>query len=350
PNDAQIAAAEAELASALTQQKKAEDFHDATMTCRTIEIPAGKVVTLPDGQVITVTETIEETICPLLGVPEEQTRYQLEAADEALEAARARFEETEAGATASQLRAAESNVSAAAANLDIAQAQRDLLLEGAAEAQIEGAEALVTQAQASLEQAELAVERSTLRAPFDGIVAAVNIAAGEQAAAGLPAVTLLDASKLHVIIAVDELEIGELAEGQSARLTLDALPNTVVSGTVTRVAEAAALDGGIVTYDVRIDLAPIEAPIKADMTASATIVVEELEDVLRIPTWVVRVDSDTGQTYVHRLVGEQPERVDVRLGARYEGITEVLDGLAEGNVVVRLPEESVVDTLAAQGR
>jgi multidrug efflux pump subunit AcrA (membrane-fusion protein) len=101
---------------------------------------------------------------------------------------------------------------------------------------------------------------------------------------------------------------------------------------------------------VRIDLAPIEGPIKADMTASATIVVEELEDVLRIPTWVVRVDSDTGQTYVHRLVGEQPERVDVRLGARYEGIAEVLDGLAEGNVVVRLPEESVVDTLAAQGR
>jgi HlyD family secretion protein len=348
--EAQIAAAEAELAAALTQQKKADDWHDTTMECRNIKIPAGRVIELPNGEVITVTETIKETICPLLGVPEEQARYQLEAADEALEAARARLEETKAGANASQLRAAESNVAAAAANLDAIQAQRDLLLEGAAEEQITGAEALVTQTQASLEQAELAVERSTLRAPFDGIVAAVNIAAGEQASAGIPVVTLLDSSRFHVIIAVDELEIGRLEEGQTARLTLDALPDTVVSGTVRYVAEAAAVDTGIVTYDVRIDLAPTDSPIRADMTANAIIVVEELKDVLQIPTWVVRVDSDTGQTYVHRLVGDQPERVNIQLGARYEGIAQVLDGLSEGDVLVRLPESSPFDFSEFQSR
>jgi HlyD family secretion protein len=348
--DAQIAAAEADLAAALTQQKKAEDFHDVTMKCRTIEIPAGKVVRLPNGQVITVTESIQETICPLLGVPEEQARYQLEAADESLEAARARLEETKAGATTSQLHAAESNVAAAAANLDAAQAQRDLLLEGVTAEQIAGAEALVTQAQASLKQAELAVDRATLTAPFDGIVAAVNIAAGEQASAGMPAATLVDSSIFHVIIAVDELEIAKLAEGQAARLTLDALPDTVVSGTVTHIAEAAAVDSGIVTYDVRIDLAPTEGPVRADMTANATIVVEELNDVLQVPTWVVRVDSDTGQTYVHRLVGDQPERVDVQLGARYEGAAEVLDGLSEGDVVVRLPESSPFDFSEVENR
>lgn len=337
-DEAQIAVAQAELASALTQQKKAEDLHEATLTCRTVEIPAGRVIRLPNGQVITVTETIEETICPLLGVPEEQARYRLEAADEALEAARARLEQIKAGPDASQLRAAESNISAAAANLDATEAQRDLLVEGAAEEQISSAEARVAQAQASLEQAELAVEQSTLRAPFDGVIAAVNVAVGELASTGIPAVALLDSSRLHVTLAIDELDIGQLSEGQVARLSLDAVPNTVLSGTVTYVAEAASLDSGIVTYDVRIDLAPTDVPIRADMTASATIVVEELKDVLQIPTWGVRVDRETGQYYVHRRTGNEIERVDVELGARYEGVAQILEGLSAGDEVVRLPE------------
>jgi multidrug efflux pump subunit AcrA (membrane-fusion protein) len=75
------------------------------------------------------------------------------------------------------------------------------------------------------------------------------------------------------------------------------------------------------------------------MTANATVVVEELADVLTIPTWVVRVDRATGETYVDRQAGDEPERVDVRLGVRYEGQVQVLDGLAEGDVVVLLPDE-----------
>jgi HlyD family secretion protein len=337
---AQIAAAEAEVASALTQQKKADDWHETTMKCRTIKKKAGDVIPLPGGQVITLTEGFEETICPLLGVPEEQARYRLEAADEALRAARGRLKELEKGADQDQLRAAQSNVAAAAASRDAALAQLDLLLEGAAQEQIAAAEAGVAQAQASLKQAELALQQATLEAPFKGVVAGVDVEPGEQASAGLPAVTLVDPSRFHVILAVDEIDIATLSQGQNARLTFDALPDTVVTGTVDYVASAAQLDGGVVTYDVRIDLAATDAPIRADMTASAAIVVQQLSDILRIPTWVVRVDSDTGQTYVHRRVGDQFERVDVRLGARSEGVAQVLDGPSEGDLVIRLPESA----------
>ena len=59
--------------------------------------------------------------------------------------------------------------------------------------------------------------------------------------------------------------------------------------------------------------------------ANATIVVEQLSDVLKIPTWVVRVDQGSGQTYVHRRAGEDFERVDVALGVRYEGVVQVLE-------------------------
>lgn len=340
---AEIAAVEAEVASALTQQKKAEDWHDATMECVTITREAGDVVDIGGGRTITLTEGFERTICPLLGVPEEQARYRLEAADEGLRAARARLNETRAGADANQLSAAQSNVAAAVARRDAAQAQLELLQEGPTEEQIEAAETNVEQARASLKQAELTLEQATLRAPFAGIVAAVNATVGQQAAVGVPIVTLVDPSSFHVTIAVDELDVGQLSRGQKAEITFDALPDAVVAGTVTRVAEAAGLNGGVVTYDVRIDLTPSDAPIRADMTATASIVVEEISDALKIPTWAVHVDRDSGQYYVRRRTGEEIERVDVTLGARNEGIAQVLDGLSAGDEIVRVPEASQFD-------
>jgi HlyD family secretion protein len=278
----------------------------------------------------------ERTACPALGAPEEQARYNLEAADKALAAAQARYDEVLAGTDVNQVRAAEASVLAATAQRDVAKAQLDLLLSGATEEQIAAIEAQVEQARASLEQAELALETAALLAPFDGVVAAVGIKPGEMAPAGRPAITVLDASQFHITVSVDELDVGRLSAGQTAQITVEAFPNATLDGTVESIAPAATFEGSVVYYDVTIALAPTDVPIRADMTASATIVVEELSDVLLIPTWVVRVDRTTGQTYVDKQVGGQTERVDVTLGVRYEGFAEVIDGLREGDVVVWL--------------
>jgi HlyD family secretion protein len=321
-NDAQIAAAEADLASAIKQQKLAEDTHDMTMKCFTFTWM---------GQ--------ERKICPALGVPEEQARYNLETADKALAAAQLAFDEAVAGADADQVRAAQSNVSAAVAQRDAAQSRLNLLLSGATDEQIAAAEAQVAQARATLEQAQLSLEQATLRAPFDGVVAAVNVTTGEMASAGLPAITLVGVSRFQAIVSVDEIDVGQLWEGQTAEVTLEAFPDVVVDGTVERIAPAATFEGGVVYYDVVIGLAPTDVPIRADMTVNATIVVDELSDVLMVPTWVVRVDRDTGQTYVERKVGDEIERVGVALGVRHAGFAQVLSELSEGDEVVWVPDE-----------
>jgi len=132
--------------------------------------------------------------------------------------------------------------------------------------------------------------------------------------------------------------VGQLWEGQIADVTLEAFPDVVVNSTVERIAPAATIEGGVVYYDVVIRLAPTDVPIRADMTVNATIVVDELSDVLMIPTWVARVDRDTGQTYVYRKVGDEIGRVDVALGVRHAGFAQVLDGLSEGDEVVWLGE------------
>jgi len=317
-SEAQIAAAEAELASVRLQQKAAQIAYDR--------------IDKKDKD------------------RKEQARYDLYAADQALAAAQASLDDVLAGADAEQVRAARANVAAAAAQRDAAQAQLDLLMAGASDEQIAAAEARVAQAQAALEGAELSLEQSMLRAPFAGVVAAVDVEPGERVVTGLPAVTMIDGSAFRVRVGVDELDVARLIEGLVVDVTLDALPTAGLAGTVERIAPAATVDGGVVSYDVLIDLAPTDVPVRADMTANVTIVIEELTDVLVIPTWVVRVDRNSGQTYVHSQAGDEVERVDVELGVRYEGFAQVLDGLSERDQVVLLPESNGFGFGAPEGQ
>ncbi|MFW6082658.1 MAG: efflux RND transporter periplasmic adaptor subunit [Chloroflexota bacterium] len=338
-----IAAAEADLASAITQQKKAEDWHEATLKCVTVSRSPGDVIPIDDGGVITLTEKFEKTICPLLGVPEEQARYRLQAANQALEAARARLEQTETGPEQNMLSALRFNVAAAVAQRDAAQAQLDLLLAGPTETQIAAVQANVDQARAAVEQAQLALDQAALKAPFEGVVAAINVTVGERAATGIPIVTLIDTSQFHVTIAVDELDVASLAVGQKAEVSFDALPDVVISGTVRSIAHATTLGEGVAAYDVQIDLAPTDAAIRADMTATATVIVEEIRDALKVPTWAIHVDQATGEYYVQRRTGTGVQRVNVKLGARQGAIAQVLAGLSEGDVVVHSPQSSRFD-------
>ncbi|HHN94246.1 MAG TPA: efflux RND transporter periplasmic adaptor subunit [Anaerolineae bacterium] len=309
PTESQIAAAAAQVAAAEFQYKATLIAHDRTLR---------------------ESDDTDER---------DDAEYELYIAKKNLDAAQAQYDEVLAGADSDAVRAAQANVAAAQAQRDAAQAQLDLLKAGPTAAQLTDARAQVEQAQAALEMAQLALDNAALRAPFDGLVAQVNVTAGELPPPNRPAIVLLDASQYRVSILVDEMDIGQLKEGQTAEVTLDALPDLTLTGTVERVAPAATLEGGVVYYEVEIALDPTTAPIRADMTANATIVVEELDDVLLIPTWAVRVDKDTGQTYVQRRTAAGVERVNVEIGVRYEGQVEVRSGLSEGDVVV-LVEES----------
>lgn len=307
PTEAEIAAAEAQVAQARASKEVAQDAFDR----------------------------IEEE-----GTSKEQANYDLYTAKQELAAAEARLDDLLAGPDRDELRAAQGNVDAAAAQRDASQAQLEQLLAGPREEEIAEAEARVDQARVALELAELALRNATLRAPFAGLVSEVNVTPGELPPTPQPAMLLLDNSAFHTTVSVDELDVSQLREGQTVEVTLDALPEAVVGGTVRTIAPAAATGSGVITYDVLIDLAPVEVPLRADMTANVTVIVQELTDVLKIPTWVVRADQDTGQIYVHRRVGDQIERVDVELGAREEGVAQVIRGLSEGDEIVRLEDSS----------
>ena len=106
-------------------------------------------------------------------------------------------------------------------------------------------------------EADVVFSKGTL---VKGITA--NDSVGEMAPIGLPAFTLLDTSELQVAISVDELDVGRLAVGQAAQVTLDAIPDATLDGTVKSIAPAATLaQGSVVYYDVVVALLPTDEPV-----------------------------------------------------------------------------------------
>ncbi len=224
---------------------------------------------------------------------------------------------------------------AARAQVGQAQARLDQLRAGPSQFQLDQAAISVERARLGLERAQAALEDTVLRAPFAGVVSRVNVEAGGLVGpSGVPAVVLVDLSRLHVTIDVDEVDVAQVAAGQDFVLTLDALPDQEFSGVVGYVAEVARQSEGVVVYEVRLDLDEAAAPIRVGMTAAATVVVQEVADVLVIPNLFVRLDRRTDEAFVNVLDddGNLVEQL-VELGVQNDEISEVRAGLAEADVI-----------------
>jgi len=138
---------------------------------------------------------------------------------------------------------------------------------------------------------------------------------------------------LEIEVAMDEIDVSQVMEGQGVMVTLDALPGSRPSmGRVERVALAGTVTQGIVNYPVTISLSRPDSTIKPGMTANAQIIVEQKEDALLVPNRAVRRQGQ--QTVVEVIRDGERVEVPVTIGLVGEDASEVLEGLTEGEQVV----------------
>lgn len=232
-------------------------------------------------------------------------------------------------------------LASANAQLVAAQAQLDRLINGPTELALQVAETQLQIAQLGLDAAQATMNRTVLSAPFDGTIARINLVEGETPPSGAAAIELIDSSTYFVDVAVDETDIVRLQVGQAVNLRLDALPDATITGVVTRVALTPVRAGQLVTYIARVTLDPTPEPIRVGMTATATIIVNELEAVLTVPNRFIRIDRASQQVYVTIRRGDGAfEEVPVQLGVRNETDSQIIGGLEAGQTVVLLPRGS----------
>jgi HlyD family secretion protein len=233
-----------------------------------------------------------------------------------------------------QLGQAETQVQSAQAQAQQAEAQLSLLRAGLLAEDIAIAEAQVAQTEAGLKQANIALQDATLTAPLRGVVAQINSQVNELVTLGQPTLILVDDSKYHLTVSVDEADISQISEQQKVEVTLDAYPGESMEGQVVRIAPVSNTEGGVVAYQVRVDLVSGVIPMREGLTANATIVTKRMEDVLVIPNEAILIDDESGHKFAAKLVGEQVQLVPIETGYQTDLISQVSSGLSEGDTVV----------------
>jgi HlyD family secretion protein len=281
---------------------------------------------------------------------------ELERATSSYEVAKAQVAKTEETATQAQLaqglnQIAQAQSAIRQAQAQVVNAQNSLadLLAGAKQEDLDIARAQLQQAQLSQLQAENTLANARIVAPFDGVVSQLNIKQGEQSANGLPAVVLTDLEGFTMKVLVDEIDVRQVAVGQPVRLSIDALPETEVTGQVTKISPTAANVNNVVAYEVTIVPDVTEAPLRAGMSATAIITTAEVDDVVLIPNRYVTLDRDTGKAYVYKLVNNQPALQEIELGLRNERESQVLAGLDAGDTLALVTQSGVEQLRALFG-
>jgi len=269
------------------------------------------------------------------------------------------------------VREAEGELESADAALELAKAEagrieqlsgRDLVPL----AELDKTRAALSQARATrnmrmhaLERAHTELERCTIKSPIDGIVISRNVDVGQTVAASMTAPILFtianDLRHMHIHAHVPEADVGNLREGQRATFTVDAFRQTF-DGRVVQIRNQPIIESNVVMYDTIIEVENPEGLLKPGMTANVSIVTAEKPDVLRVRNVALRArlpdailppdpepaaeeeeETEEGTWHtVYRVVGGEGRRLEsvrVRAGMTDGVYTQILHGLAEGDVL-----------------
>jgi HlyD family secretion protein len=195
------------------------------------------------------------------------------------------------------------------------------------------AELAVDQALLTLEQARADLEAVVLRAPFDGVVAAVHGVAGDQISAGASLITLLDPAAVEAQVTVIEEDLPLVEVGQPVEVFFDARPDAAVQGRVARIVPQREPGSDRPLYPVYVALDQLPEKLAPGMTVDCSIVIARRADVLCLPRALVRARSD-GTAKVEVWANGQVEERTIQVGLRGDVYVEILDGLREGEQVV----------------
>ena len=177
---------------------------------------------------------------------------------------------------------------------------------GRAVASVRAAEANVAAARASLSSSQYNLVRAVIRSPVNGVILARQVEPGQTVAASFNTPTLFviaeDLTRMKLEVAIDEADVGEVREGQSATFTVDAFPGETFPATITRVdlgsnlsaqsstatTATSATSNQVVSYSATLSVSNPGVKLRPGMTATADITTTQKTNVLLIPNAALR--------------------------------------------------------------
>jgi HlyD family secretion protein len=187
------------------------------------------------------------------------------------------------------------------------------------------------EAQATYDAAENALQKSSVRAPFEGIVYTLPVKQGAYVQTGDLLLQVGDLSRMLVRTFVDEPEIGRLVPGQRIEVTWDALPDRVWKGSVITIPATVKLHGSRNVGEVTCTVDNRDLHLLPNVNVGVTVITAEHSGVLTVRREAVRMD-DT-KPYVYQVEDGVLRRREVQVSLQNLTRVEITAGLRENSVV-----------------
>jgi HlyD family secretion protein len=241
----------------------------------------------------------------------------------------------EGAASPGEVRQAEDALQRAQADVTLLeQKQKDRYSQPeTARIQAQGAEA-----QAAYDAAEAALLKSSVRAPFDGIVYSLPVKQGAFVQDGELLLQEADLSRMLVRAFVDEPDVGRLQVGQRVEVIWDALPGRTWTGTVNTVPSTVKLRVSRNVGETTCIVDNRDLRLLPNINVGVTIVIAEHSNVLTLQRDALRIDDS--KPYVFRIVDHHVTKQAIEFSLQNLTRVEITSGLSAGDVVALPAEES----------
>jgi membrane fusion protein, multidrug efflux system len=198
-------------------------------------------------------------------------------------------------------------------------------------------------------QDDALLSKSTITAPFSGVVGLRQISPGAYVKAGDDIVRLENLSSVKLDFRVPEMYLSQIKPGQELTIKVDAYPNDVFRGRI--YALEPAVDEKTRTVVVRAQIPNLQNKLRPGMFARVNVLLSTRPNALVIPEQAIWPQGN--DTFVYRVVDGKAALTKIELGVRRPGEVEVLKGLTANDVIVtdgqmKLKDGAPVMVLPAQ--
>jgi HlyD family secretion protein len=211
-------------------------------------------------------------------------------------------------------------------------------------------QAEIARARSAINEAKAELAKTVLIAPFDGVIAELDVELGEWTTPSPPALPvppildLIDPSSIYISAPMDEVDSSKIHEGQSVRVTLDPFPGQEHAGQVRHLAPY-VLDVEEQNRTVEIEVELIDQVFASTLlpgtSADVEVILAVKDDVLRIPPSTL-FEGQKVFVVKQETLSIRP----IKIGMRNWDFVEILDGLSEGDhVVTSLDQEGLEEGL-----
>jgi RND family efflux transporter MFP subunit len=220
--------------------------------------------------------------------------------------------------------------------------------------QIQSSQLSVTQKQNALSDAESTLANYYIRAPFDGIIATLDVKKGDSISNGGTAATIIT-KQLSSTISLNEVDAVKVKIGDKVTITFDAISGLTITGTVSQMDTIGTVSQGVVNYNILVVFDTQDTRVRSGMSVTASIITDSHQDVIVVPSTAIKTANgtsyvlvpnetvtDIGNSRTGVVLTGAPVQAAVTTGLSDNQNTEITSGLSEGQVYV-------VKTIVASG-